>query len=388
MRRLMVLAISGIFFAGGAAQAQSVKIGFISNFSGPSAVFGTDLYDGFQLGIKNSGGTLGGLKVDIVKGDDLGKPDVARQLAQKMIEQDKVHIVTGIAFSNVLLAAAKPVLENKTVLLSINAGPSQLAGAGCSPYFFNVAFQGDNQPEAMGAYMTKMGIDSVFLLAPNYPGGKDFIAGFKRFYKGNIAAEVYTPLTQLDYAAELAQIRSKKPKGVFFFYPGGMGINFIKQYSQSGLGKEVGLYGPAASLDQTILPAVGDAALGAYASTQWSERMDTPENRKFVSDFEAAYGRIPSPYAAQAYDGARLLDSALRSIGGKLNDKEALRNAVKTAKFTSVRGKFAFNNNQFPIQDFYVTQIAKDSKGRLVMEMKDKVFTDHNDAYHKECAMK
>jgi branched-chain amino acid transport system substrate-binding protein len=388
MRRLTVFVLAAGLVLGGAAQAQGVKIGFISSLSGPSAVFGNDLYDGFQLGIKNSGGTLGGLKVDVVKGDDLGRPDVGRQLAQKMIEQDKVNLVTGIAFSNVMLAVAKPVLDNKTVLLSINAGPSQLAGAGCHPYFFNVAFQGDNQPEAMGAYMTSKGIESVALLAPNYPGGKDFIAGFKRFYKGKVLEEIYTPLTQLDYSAELAQVRAKNPKGVFFFYPGGLGINFIKQFAQSGIGEKVGLYGPAASLDQTILPAVGDAALGAYASTQWSERMDNAENRKFVRDFEAAYGRIPSPYAAQAYDGARLLDAAIRSIGGKVADKEALRDAVRAAKFTSVRGNFAFNHNQFPVQDFFATRIEKDEKGRLVMAVKERIFTNHSDAYHSECAMK
>lgn len=369
------------------AQSGTIKIGFISNFSGPSAVFGNDLFDGFQLGIKNSGGTLGGQKVEIIKGDDLGKPDTGRQLAQKMIEQDKVDIVTGIAFSNVLLAVAKPVLDSETFLISINAGPSQLAGKGCNPFFFNVAFQGDNMPEAMGEYMTKKGIDSVYLLAPNYPGGKDMIAGFKRFYKGNISDEVYTPLTQLDYAAEIAQIRLKKPKGVFFFYPGGMGINFIKQYSQSGLSSEIPLYAPSPSLDQTILPAVGDAALGAFASTMWSERMKNAESKKFVADFEAAYGRIPSPYAAQAYDGARIIDAALRQIGGKISDKAAFRKALKNVKFASVRENFRFNKNQFPIQDYFITQIAKDEKGRPVMEMREKIFSSHGDSYVGECSM-
>lgn len=374
--------------AGSADAAEKLKVGFISTFSGPQGVLGRELLDGFQLAVKQAGGTLGGAEVQIVQGDDQAKPDVGVQLAEKMLERDKVQVVTGINFSNVLLAVAKPVLEDKTILLSINAGPSQLAGAGCSPYYFNVAFQNDNVPEAMGQHLTDKGVKTVYLLAPNYPAGKDMLAGFKRFYKGRIAGEVYTQFNQPDYAAELAAIRQAKPEAVFFFYPGGMGINFLKQYAQSGLKGEVALYGPSFSLDQTVLPAVGEAAVGTFSTAFWSESTENAANKGFVEAFEAAYGRIPSPAAATGYDGARLLEAALKTTGGKTSDKEALRKAIEGARFESVRGSFRFNTNHYPVQDYALYEVVKDAKGRLVNAYRAPVLKDHGDAYVKDCPMK
>lgn len=382
---LLGLSLSALAFAMPASAADKVKIGFISTFSGPQGVLGRELLDGFNLGLKQAGGKLGGIETEIVQGDDQAKPDVGVQLAEKMIERDKVDVVTGINFSNVMLAVAKPVLENKTILLSINAGPSQLAGAGCSPYYFNVAFQNDNVPEAMGQYLTQKGVKSVYLLAPNYPAGKDMLAGFKRFYKGNIAGEVYTQFNQPDYAAELAAIRAAKPEAVFYFYPGGMGVNFLKQFAQAGLKSDIPLYGPSFSLDQTVLPAVGDAALGTFSTAFWSEKTENAANKAFVEAFEAAYGRIPSPAAATGYDGARLLDKAIAGAGGKVKDRAALAKAIKDAKFESVRGAFRFNRNHYPIQDYALYEVVKDDKGRLVNAYRAPVLTNHEDAYVKEC---
>lgn len=368
-----------------AGAAETVKIGFISTFSGPQGVLGRELLDGFTLGVRHAGGTLGGLNVEVIQGDDQAKPDVGVQLAEKMIERDKVAVVTGINFSNVLLAVAQPVLEAGTILLSVNAGPSQLAGAQCNPYYFNVAFQNDNVPEAMGQYLTSKGVKTVYLLAPNYPAGKDMLAGFKRFYKGQVVGEVYTPFNQPDYAAELAQIRATKPEAVFYFYPGGMGINFLKQYAQSGLKGEVPLFGPSFSLDQTVLPAVGDAALGTFGTAFWSEDLDNPANKAFVADFETSFGRIPSPAAATGYDGARLLDAAIKAAGGA-KDHKALRKALETVSFTSVRGSFRFNTNHYPIQDYFLTEVVKDARGRLVNAVRAPVLKDHQDAYGQACA--
>ncbi|HYD65717.1 ABC transporter substrate-binding protein [Azospirillum sp.] len=384
----LALAAAAPLAASPAYAAEKLKVGFISTFSGPQGVLGRELLDGFQLGVKHAGGKLGGVDVEIVQGDDQAKPDVGVQLAERMLERDKVQIVTGINFSNVLLAVAKPVLENKTIYLSINAGPSQLAGAGCSPYYFNVAFQNDNVPEAMGRHLTDKGVKTAYLLAPNYPAGKDMLAGFKRFYKGQVVGEVYTQFNQPDYAAELAAIRQAKPEAVFFFYPGGMGINFLKQYAQSGLKGEVALYGPSFSLDQTVLPAVGDAALGTFSTAFWSEGTENAANKAFVEAFEAAYGRIPSPAAATGYDGARLLDAAVKAAGGKVSDREALRTAIKGAKFESVRGSFRFNTNNYPVQDYALYEVVKDAKGRLVNAYRAPVMKDHQDAYVKDCAMK
>ena len=367
--------------------ADPVKIGFLSTFSGPSGQLGQELLDGFNLALEQNGKTIGGRPVEVIQGDDQAKPDVGRQVADKMIERDKVQILTGVNFSNVMLAIAKPVLDSGAFIVSNNAGPSQFAGAQCNPHFFVASFQNDTAPEAMGVLLQKRGVKKMYLLAPNYPAGKDFLAGFKRFYKGEIVGETYTTFGQLDYAAEIAQVRAANPDGVFFFYPGGMGINFVKQYDQAGMKKSAPLYGPSFSLDQTVLPAIGDASVGAFASAFWAETFDNPQSRKFVADFEAKYNRLPSPNAAAAYDTARIIDAAAKSIGGKIEDKAAFQKALETVKFESLRGNFRFNTNHYPVQDFYLTEIVKDAKGRPVMAMREKIDSDHQDAYVGQCKM-
>jgi len=383
----LALALSVALPATVSAQGNELKIGFISTFSGPSALLGQDLLDGFNLGIKSVGGRLGGRTVDIIRGDDQVKPDVARQLADKMIERDKVDLVTGVIWSNVLLAIAKPVLDAGTFLVSPNAGPSQMAGAQCHPQFFATAFQNDAPNEAMGIHLQKKGLQNVYLIAPNYPAGRDMLNGFKRHFKGSIAGEVYTQLGQLDYAAELAQLRSKKPSALYYFIPGGPGINFVKQYAQAGLKGETPLFAPGFSLDQTILPAVGDAADGATIATFWAPDLKNPANAKFVKDFETEFKRTPSPYAAQGYDTARLLDAALKASGGSMKDKAAFRRAMVQAKFESVRGSFRFNTNHFPIQDYYLTEIVKGTAGTSVMATREVIVREHGDAYAKDCKM-
>lgn len=392
MKRASLLAAAAFlasFSLTPAHAAEPLKIGFISTLSGPGAALGKDLLDGFNLGIEQSGGKLGGRTVELVTGDDQLKPDVGRQLAERMIQRDKVDLIAGVVFSNVMMAVAKPIFDSKTFMLSLNAGPSALAGNRCSPYFFNVAWQNDQSHEAMGKHVKDQGFKRIYLMAPNYPAGKDALTGFKRYYSGGeIIGEVYTQINQPDYAAELAQLRAAKPDAVYIFYPGGMGVNFIKQYAQAGLKEEVPLFGPSFSFDQTILPAVGDAALGVYNTGFWSPDMPNDQNRKFVKAFEAKYSRPPSPFAAQAYDGALLLASALAETGGSVKDEAKFRAAMRAAKFESVRGPFSFNTNHYPIQNFYLRQVVKNDEGRITNKLIGTVFARHMDAYHDQCKMK
>lgn len=371
------------------AQAAALKVGLLTTLSGPSAGLGRDTVDGFNLGIKHAGGKLGGIATEVISADDQLKPDVGKATAERMVQRDRVDIMTGVVFSNVMLAISDTVLKDRrgVFYLSSNAGPSELAGRDCHPNFFSVSWQNDNTHEAMGEHMTKAGIKRAYLLAPNYPAGKDALTGFKRFFKGEVVAEVYTQIGQTDYAAELAALRAAKPDATYFFYPGGMGIAFVRQYTAAGLAQQVPVFGPSFSLDQTILPAIGDAALGLYSSTFWSEKLENPANAKFVADFEASYNRIPSPYAAQAYDTAQLIDAALRQAGG-ISDKAKFRNALRAANFPSVRGPFRFNANHFPVQNYYLTQIQKDARGRLVNELRGVIFSSHADAYAGQCRMK
>ena len=371
-----------------AALAQSpVKVGFVTTTSGPEGVIGRDMVDAFKLAMKHTGSKAGGRAIEVVWGDDQVKPDVGRQVVDKMLESDKVHIVTGIIFSNILLASVKPVLDAGAFYVSANAGPSALAGKQCHPRFFNVAFQNDNNFEGLGKHMKEKGFKKVYFLAPNYPAGKDMGAGFKRYYQGDMAAEVFTSFGQLDYSAEIAQLRAAKPDAVVIFYPGGMGINFVKQYAQAGLMSQIPLFTGAGTVDQTTLPAIGDAALGMYTGALWSEFLDNAANKKFVADFESEYGRIPSGFASASYDTGRAIQSALEAIGGKVEDKVAFQKAMENVKFDAVRGNFKFNKNHFPIQDYYLVQIEKDAKGRNVAGFRGTILKDLTDAYGGECNM-
>jgi branched-chain amino acid transport system substrate-binding protein len=383
---LIALAAAATITGVSAQAADPVKIGMITTLSGGGSHLGIDVRDGFALAIAQEGGTLGGTPIELIVEDDARKPDKAKQISDRMVKRDKVAVMTGIIWSNLAIAVVPKVVREGVFYLSPNAGPSLLAGKGCHENYFNVAWQNDNLHEAMGQHVKDQGFKNAYILAPNYPAGKDALAGFKRFYQGTVAGEVYTKLGQKDYAAEIAALRDAKPDAVFFFLPGGMGISFIKQYAQAGLTGEVPLFGPAFSFDQVILGAVGDAALGVINSSQWNKDIDNPANKTFVEGFKAAYGRLPTLYASQAYDTARLIGSALKAVGGDVSNQDGFRAALAKADFASVRGGFKFGSNHHPIQDIYVRQVVKEGD-QLTNKIVGKAFTDHADAYAGDCSM-
>lgn len=359
------------------ALASPVKIGMITTLSGGGAGLGVDTRDGFMLAIKQADNK----DVQVVIEDDAQKPEVAVQIADKMIQQEKVDILTGIVWSNLLMAVEPSVVAQGKFYVSTNAAPAALAGKGCNPLYFNAAYQNDNLHEAMGQYANTSN-KKMFIMAPNYPAGKDSLTGFKRYYKGEITAEVYTKIGQTDYAAEIAQIRASGADGVFMFLPGGMGIAFMKQYSQSGV--NVPVMGPGFSFSQDVLPAMGDAALGAKNSGQWAPTMDNEASKAFVAAFKAEYKRLPSIYAMQGFDAAQLILSAAAKADVK--NTEAFRAAMVKADIKSPRGKFKFNVNQHPIQDLYVREVIKDGDV-LTNKIIGTAFVDHGDAYAQDCKM-
>ena len=365
----LTLSVSGMAFA------EPLKIGLITTLSGGGAGLGVDTRDGFMLAIKQSGNK----DITVVTEDDAQKPELAVQIADKMIQSDNVDLLTGIVWSNLLMAVVPGAVAQDKFYVSTNAAPAALAGAGCNKLYFNAAYQNDNLHEAVGEYANKS-YKKMFILAPNYPAGKDSLTGFKRYYKGDVAAEVYTQVGQTDYAAEIAQIRASGADGVFAFLPGGMGIAFMKQYAQSGVTTPI--MGPGFTFDQDVLKAIGDAALGVKNSAQWSKDLDNEANKKFVAAFQAEYSRLPSVYAVQAFDAAQLILSAASKAS--ITDKAAFGAALKLADIQSPRGKFKFNTNQHPIQDIYLTEVVK-KDGVLTNKTVEKIFADHGDAYAKDC---
>lgn len=370
-----------------AAQAQEpLKIGVVSVLTGPQAALGQQLRDGFQLAIDQNGGKLGGVPVQVTVIDDELKPDVAVGKVRGFVEGGKVDFVVGPIFSNILGAIAKPVLDSGAFLISPNAGPSTLAGKACHQNFFVTSYQNDQVHEVLGKYAQDQGFKKAYIMAPNYQAGKDSLAGFKRYFKGEVLDEVYVPLTSLDFSAELAKIAAAKPDVVFAFMPGGLGVNLVKQWSQAGLQGKIPFLS-AFTVDESTLPAQQDAAVGLFGGMTWAPNLDNPQNKKFVAAYEAAYKIVPGSYAMQAYDAALLIDSAVKAAGGTA-DKDKLRAAIKKADFTSLRGKFKFNTNGYPIQDFYLVKVAKRADGKFQTEIAQKVFTDYADPHAKDCALK
>jgi branched-chain amino acid transport system substrate-binding protein len=384
MKTLILLIAGALSLPAGAAD--KLTLGFMTTLSGPAAVIGNDIRDGMRLALDHLNNRVGGLPTTVLIEDDRQKPEVAVELANKFIKQDRVDALIGFSFSNLLLAAYQPIIQSETVLISSNPGPSQIAGKDCSKYFFSTSWQGDSWAEAMGAYLTNKGVQNVYLMAPNYAAGKDVLTGFKRFYKGKIAGEVYTALSQMDFAAELAQLRATNPSAVFAFFPGGLGINFVKQYSQAGLKDKFPLY-TSYSVDHTTLPAIGEDAVGIIRTSFWNEDSDNPMVKRFVADFQKKYGRAPAEYSTQAYDTILLLDSAVRDVNGRVEDKPAFLAALKKANFKSLRGNFRFGNNNFPVQDYYVGRVVKEG-GKVRIKTDELVLKDHGDAYAAQCPLK
>jgi branched-chain amino acid transport system substrate-binding protein len=384
---LIAVAVLAVASATTAHAQTPIKIGFIAELSGPQGGLGADQYDGFMLVVERNGGKLGGVPVHVIKEDTQLKTDLAQQIVDKLIEKDHVQIITGVSFSNIMMAIHRKVTEREVFLIGSNAGPSPIAGAQCSPFFFSTSWQNDMQAEVVGKYAATQGYKHIYLMAPNYQAGKDFVAGFKRFYKGDIVNEAYTSLQQMDFSAELAELAAAKPDAVFVFYPGGLGIQYLKQYKQAGLLGKIPLLSTSTS-DGLNLPAEKDTALGVISGTFWGPDFTNAANRKFVAEFEKKHNRIPSQYAAQAYDAAQLLDAAIGKVKGNVEDKKALQTALKAADFKSVRGSFKFNNNNFPIQDMHVFEVVTDANGRYTLKTIATPLKDHQDAYHAQCALK
>ncbi|MES2534485.1 MAG: ABC transporter substrate-binding protein [Pseudomonadota bacterium] len=365
-----------------------VKVGFVGTLSGPSADVGRDQFDGFALALEQLGGKLGGVAATVIREDDQQKPEAALGAVSKLLDRDKVDIITGLTFANVLMAMQGKIAATDVPFIGTVAGPSPTAGAQCKPNLFVMSWQSDVPAEAVGKYLTDKGIKRISTMTPNFVGGKDKISGLKRFYKGEIADEIYTPLNQLDFSAEITQISSSKPEVVYSFYPGGLGVTFVRQYQQAGLVTKTPLY-TSNMIEGTGLDAMGSAAIGAIAGDTWTLGTANPQSKQFVAAFLKKYNRSPSAYAAFSYDAAVMLDAAVRSLKGDVSDRKALTRAIKQAQFKSVRGNFRFGSNNYPVQDYDIFQIVKGAADKPEFKLVTAgVLKAHSDAYVGQCAMK
>ena len=386
MLQMKKVALALVLGSALAAHAEDIKVGIALDISGPFSALGAEARDGFDLAIDKLGGQLGGQPAEFLKTDFGGSPEQANQLVARYLQREKITFFTGPIGSNAALAVGPALFAAKVPYLSSNPGPSAYAGEKCSPWFF-AQYQNDTYDEAAGKVANEKGYRNVVLIAPNYPAGKDHLNGFKRLYSGAVKDEIYTRLGQTDYAAEIAQIRSAQPDAVFFFLPGGMGINFVKQFVGGGL-KDIPLIAPGFSADEDVIQAVGEPMLGVLNTAHWTHDLDIPANAEFVAAFRSKYdGRYPSVYAAMAYDSLMAMDAAVRDVAGKVEDREALLQALRKPSFKSVRGDFKYGANNFPVQNYYLREVGKDAQGRLTNKLIGTTLEQHQDAYVGACKM-
>jgi branched-chain amino acid transport system substrate-binding protein len=390
MKRMTIVPVAALALIAGPALAQqkTVKIGFISTFSGPVAAIGNDMKNSFELGLDEHGRKLGGLPVEVIYADDQLKPEVGVQKTQELIQSDHVDFVVGYIWSNVLLASLKPLVDSKTMTVVTNAGPNQLAGELCSPYVFSTSWQNDQTPAAVGRYMNEKGVKTAFLMGPNYAAGKDMLAGVQTTFQGKIVGQELTRWPdQLDFSAELSKAREAKPDAIFAFYPGGAGIQFVTQYVQAGLKGQIPLY-TAFTIDDLSLPRLKDLAVGVPGAQEWVNDLPNDANKKYVADYKAKYHASPSFYGAQTYDAVGLIDSAVTAVKGDLSNKEGMRKEMEKADFKSVRGDFKFGPNHIPIQNFYLQDAVKNADGSYALKSVALIVKNDQDRFHGQCPMK
>ena len=380
---------AALLFSSTAFAGDTIKIGFVSTFSGPTAVIGNDMRNSFELALDHLGRKIDGKPVEVIYEDDQQKPDVGKQKTEKLVQSDKVDFIVGYIWSNVLLASLKTAVDSQTFLISANAGPSQLAGELCSPYVFSTSWQNDQTPAAMGLYMNQKGVKSVFLIGPNYAAGKDMLAGLKSTFKGQIVGEEYTVWpSQLDFSAELSKARASGAESIFVFYPGAAGVQFLNQYVQAGLKEKMPLY-TAFTVDELSLPLQKDNAIGVPGAQEWVNDLPNEQNKTFVADYRKKYtGLRPTYYGAQAYDAAQLINSAVVAVKGDTSKKDAMKAEMEKANFKSLRGAFKFGNNHIPIQSFYLQDVVKDADGQLSLKTVATIVENDQDRFHDKCPMK
>jgi branched-chain amino acid transport system substrate-binding protein len=380
---------TALALANSALAGDTIRIGFVSTFSGPTAVIGNDMRNSFELALDHIGRKMGGKPVEVIYEDDTFKPDVGKQKTEKLILSDRVDFIAGYIWSNVLLASLKPIVDSKTMLVIANAGPSQVAGELCSPYVFSTSWQNDQTPQVMGEFMNQNGVKSVFLIGPNYAAGKDMLAGVKSTFKGEIKGEEYTVWpSQLDFSAELSKARASGAASIFVFYPGAAGVQFLNQYVQAGLKQQMPLY-TAFTIDETTLPLQKDNALGVPGAQEWVNDLPNEQNKKFVADYRKKYpGLSPTFYGAQSYDAAQLINGAVVAVKGDTSKKDEMKAEMEKANFKSVRGPFKYGNNHIPIQNFYLQDVVKDAEGALSLKTVATIVKDSQDSFHGKCPMK
>jgi branched-chain amino acid transport system substrate-binding protein len=359
------------------AQAAPIRIGVLLPYSGVYAVLGESITQAMELVFGHENWTVAGRKIELVKEDTEAKPPVGVRKAQKLIESDKVDILTGPVHSGVLAGIRDMVHGSKTILVVSNAGADQISRERCSRWIFRTSFSNWQPCQPMGGWVAKNVSKEVFQIAPNYQAGKDMMAAFRETFLpagGKVIAEDYPKLGETDYAPYLTKIRQSGAKAVFAFFSGSDAVNFVKQYDQFGLKQSVRLTGAGFLTEPDVLPAQGKTALGILTGHFYTPLLDNPVNQRFVKEFREKFNKSTDGFACQGYDTAEVIVRALKTVSGNTQDRAKLAEAIAKVEFDSPRGRFRFDpKTQNVIQPFIYVREVKEVTGGLQNVVIDKI---------------
>jgi branched-chain amino acid transport system substrate-binding protein len=384
-RALLLIAVT--LLAGPALGQEKIRLGWIAAVSGPFNLAAAEQKRGFDIALEHLGNRLGGVPVEVITGDSKGNPGATVQELSRLIDRDRVDLITGLTASNEILAAIKPITDARIFLIGSYGGPAQAAGEGCSPYYFNTSFQNDQVTEGIGAYMTQKGVKKLYLMAMDYEAGHEHSNAARKGYTADVVAQVFTPIAQVDFASDIAKVRASGADAVWAFYPGAAGIAFTRQWAQGGMQGKIPLYSNVALSEPLLFAAQGKTALGITITSNYFAALDNPENRKFVDSFRAKFNRDPATFAAFQYDAVMLIDAAVREVKGDIKNQDAFRAALRKASFKSLRGPFRFSRNHQPVQNAYAGVVEARADGNLYIKTLGTIRENSPDNFAAKCPM-
>jgi branched-chain amino acid transport system substrate-binding protein len=360
------------------AQGGPVKIGLVLPYTGVYAELGTSITQAMELVFARENWTVAGRKIEMIKEDDEMKPPVGVRKTEKLIDSDKVDILTGPVHSGILMGMRDKVHNSKTILIVSNAGADAISRDRCSKWIFRTSFSNWQPCQPMGGWVAKNVSKEAFLIAPNYQAGKDMMGAFQETYTpagGKVVSEDYPKLGETDYAPYLTKIKQSGAKAVFAFFSGTDAVNFVKQYSQFGLKEGIKLTGAGFLTEPDVLPAQGAAAIGVLTGHFYTPLLDNPVNHRFVKEFrDKFYGKMPDGFACQGYDTAEVIVRALKAVNGNTQDKDKLVAAIAATEFDSPRGRFRFDpKTHNVIQPYIYIREVREVYGGLANVPIDKV---------------
>jgi branched-chain amino acid transport system substrate-binding protein len=362
-------ALAGPWVRRARAQGAPLKVGLVLPYTGVYAVLGESITQAMELVFARENWTVAGRKIEMIKEDDEMKPPVGIRKTEKLIDSDKVDILTGPVHSGILMGMRDKVHGSKTILIVSNAGADAISRERCSKWIFRTSFSNWQPCQPMGGWVAKNVAKEVFLTAPNYQAGKDMMNAFKETFVpagGKVVDEDYPKLGETDYAPYLTKIRQSKAKAVFAFFSGTDAVNFVKQYDQFGLKQQVKLTGAGFLTEPDVLPAQGQSALGVITGHFYTPLLDNPTNQRFVKDFREKFGgKMPDGFACQGYDTAEVIVRALKAVKGNTQDKDKLVEVIAKLEFDSPRGRFRFDpKTHNVIQPFiYIREVKETPLG-------------------------